>query len=58
MKLTTQDVLEWPVTKTDKDGGNVKVYQGFDLKNFNYAVIKTCSDQALANLKSLDNHMH
>ena len=62
-KLTTQDVMEWPVTKlvlsklSDEDGSNVKVYQGFELKNFSDVIIRACSDQALADLKSLDDHM-
>ena len=62
-KLTTQDVMEWPVTKfvlsklSHEDGGNVKVYQGFEMKNFSDAIIRACSDQALADLQSLDDHM-
>ena len=59
-KLTTQDVMEWSVTNLvlSKLSGNVKVYQGFELKSFRDAIIRTCSDQTLAELKSLDDHMH
>ena len=45
-KLTSQDVVEWPVTKViltklqDENGG--KVYQGSELHNFKDGTIKTC----------------
>lgn len=60
-KLTSQDVVEWPVTKVvlsklkDENGG--KVYQGSELHNFKDSTIKTCQDQALTDLKSLDDQM-
>lgn len=60
-KLTSQDVVEWPVTKVvlsklkDENGG--KVYQGSELHNFKDSTIKTCQDQALTDLKSLDDRM-
>ena len=60
-KLISQDMVKWPVTKVvlsklkDENGG--KVYQGSELHNFKDSTIKTCQDQALADLKSLDNRM-
>ena len=60
-KLTSQNPAEWPVTKVvlsrlkDENGG--KVYQGSELHNFRDTSTKTCQDQALADLKSLDEHM-
>jgi len=60
-KLTTQNPAEWPVTKwvlsklSDENGG--KVYQGAELHGFRDSTIKTCQDQALADLKSLDEWM-
>ena len=60
-KLTTQNLVEWSVTKVklskmnDENGG--KVYQGAELRGFRDSTIKTCQDQALADLKSLDEHM-
>ena len=62
-KLTSQDVVNWPVTKVVlsnlklKDENEGKVYQGSELHNFKDSTIKTCQDQALADLKSLDNRM-
>ena len=59
--LTSQNPVEWPLTKVvlsrlnDANGG--KVYQGSELHNFKETTIKSCGDQALADLKSLDNHM-
>jgi len=61
-KLTTQNPAEWPVTKvvlsklSDENGG--KVYQGAELHVFRDSTIKTCQDQVLADLKSLDKRMH
>ena len=40
----------------DENGG--KVYQGSELYNFKDSTIKVCQDQALVNLKSLDDRMH
>lgn len=60
-KLTSQNPLEWPVTKVvlsrlkDENGG--KVYQGSELHHFRDTTIKTCQDQALGDLKSLDEQM-
>lgn len=60
-KLTSQNPVEWPVTKVvlsrlkDENGG--KVYQGSELHHFRDTTTKTCADQALANLKSLDDQM-
>ena len=60
-KLTSQNPVEWPVTKMvlsrlkDENGG--KVYQGSELHQFRDTTIKTCADQALADLKSLDDKM-
>lgn len=60
-KLTSQNPVEWPVTKVvlsrlkDENGG--KVYQGSELHHFRDTTIKTCQDQALADLKSLDEQM-
>ena len=57
-KLTTQNPAEWPVTKwvlSDENGG--KVYQGAELHGFRDNTIKTCQDQALADMKSLDEWM-
>jgi len=60
-KLTSQNPVEWPVTKVvlsrlkDENGG--KVYQGSELHHFRDTTTKSCADQALANLKSLDDQM-
>ena len=60
-KLTSQNPAEWPVTKVvlsrlkDENGG--KVYQGSELHNFRDTSTKSCQDQALTDLKSLDEHM-
>ena len=60
-KLTSQDPVEWPVTKVvssrlkDENGG--KVYQGSELHHFRDTTIRSCADQALADLKSLDDQM-
>jgi hypothetical protein len=60
-KLTSQNPVEWPVTKVvlgrlkDENGG--KVYQGSELHRFKYTTTKSCADQALADLKSLDGWM-
>jgi len=53
-KLTTQDVMEWPVTsvvlsKLSEDNDS-KAYQGFELYNYRDNTVKTCIDQALADL--------
>ena len=61
-KLTSQDPVEWPVTKVvlsklkDENGG--KVYQGSELHRYSDATVKSCTDQALANLHSVDKQMH
>lgn len=39
----------------DENGG--KVYQGSELHHFRDTTTKTCQDQALADLKSLDEQM-
>ena len=39
----------------DENGG--KVYQGSELHHFRDTTTKSCADQALADLKSLDNQM-
>ena len=39
----------------DENGG--KVYQGAELRGFRDSTIKTCQDQALADLKFLDEQM-
>ena len=60
-KLTSVNPVEWPVTKVvlsklkDENGG--KVYQGSELHNFRDTTTKICADQALADLKSLDDRM-
>ena len=60
-KLTSQNPLEWPVTKVvlsrlkDEHGG--KVYQGAELHYFSDATTKSCKDQALADLNSLNEQM-
>ena len=60
-KLTLQDVMEWPVTRVvlsklkDENGG--KVYRGSELHNFKDSTIKTCQDQALFDLKSLNDQI-
>ena len=60
-KLTSQNPVEWPVTKVvlsklkDENGG--KVYQGSELHHFRDTTTKACQDQALADLKSLDDKM-
>ena len=60
-KLTSQNPVEWPVTKEvlsklkDENGG--KVYQGSDLHHFRDTTTKACQDQPLADLKSLDDKM-
>jgi len=60
-KLTSQDVVDWPVSKMvlsklENENGQ-KIYQGFEVHNFRESTIKTCEDQAVADLKSLDNRM-
>ena len=60
-KLTSQNPVEWPVTKLvlsklkDENGG--KEYQGSELHRFTGNTTKMCADQALADLKSLDDQM-
>ncbi len=60
-KLTSQNPGEWPVTKVvlsrlkDENGG--KVYQGSELHHFSDTTTKSCNDQALADLKSLDEQL-
>ena len=60
-KLTSQNPVEWPVTKVvlgklkDENGG--KEYQGFELHRFNESTAKVCADQAIADLRSLDDRM-
>ena len=51
-KLTSENPVEWPVTKVDlsklKDENGGKVYQGSELNKFRDTTTKTCQDQALA----------
>lgn len=57
-KLTSQNPVEWPVTKVvlkDQNGG--KVYQGSELHHFTDTTTNSCAVQALAGLKSLDDRM-
>ena len=60
-KLTSQDPIQWPTTKAvfsrlkDENGG--KVYQGAELQHFTATTAKACANQALTDLKSLDDHM-
>ena len=60
-KLTSQNPVEWPVTKVvlsrlkDQNGG--KVYQGSELHHFTDTTTNSCAVQALADLKSLDDCM-
>ena len=60
-KLSSQQPLEWPVTKLvlsrlrDEHGG--KVYQGSALNHCNALTTGSCKDQALADLNSLDEKM-
>ena len=60
-KLTSQDPIQWPTTKVvfsrlkDENGG--KVYQGAELQHFTATTAKACANQALTDLKSLDDHM-
>ena len=61
LKLTSQNPAEWPMTKVvlsrlkDENGG--KVYQGSELHHFRDTTTKTCQDQALTDLKSVDEQM-
>ena len=49
-------MTKWVLSKlSDENGG--KVYQGAELHGFRDSTIKTCQDQALADLKSLDEQM-
>ena len=49
-------MTKWVLSKlSDENGG--KVYQGAELHGFRDSTIKTCQDQALADLKSLDEWM-
>ena len=60
-RLTSKNPAEWPVTKVvlskvrDENGG--KVYQGSELRRFTDTTITTCQNEAIADLKSLDNEM-
>ena len=60
-KLTSQNSFEWPVTKVVlsklKDENRGKVYQGSELHHFRNTTTRTCQDQALTDLKSLDEQM-
>ena len=60
-KLTSQNPVKWPVTKvvlsTLKDENGGKVYQGSKLHHFRDTTTKACQDEALADLKSLDDMM-
>ena len=60
-KLTSQNPVEWPVTKVVliklKDENRGKVYQGLELHHFRDTIIKSCANQALSDLKSLDDRM-
>ena len=60
-KLTSQNPVEWPITKVVlsklKDENRGKVHQGSGLHHFRDTTTKACQDQALANLKSLDDKM-
>ena len=60
-KLSSQDPEEWPVTKVVlsrmKDGHGGKVYQGSELHHLTDVISKSCKDQALADLSSLDQKM-
>jgi len=60
-KLTSQDVVDWPISKMVlsklQDENGHKVYQGFELHSFKDSTIKACQEQALADLKSLDERM-
>ena len=55
-------MVDWPVSKTVlskfKNENGHKIYQGFELHKFSNSTIKTCQDQALADLKCLDDRMH
>ena len=57
-KLTLQDPLQWPTVKAvrskiiDEDGSSV--YQGVHLKKYNNSTVKSCKDQAIADLNRLD----
>ena len=59
--VTSLNPVEWPVTKVvlsrlkDENGG--KVYQGSELHDFRDTTTKGCADEALADLKSLDDKM-
>ena len=57
-KLILQDPLQWPTVKAvrskiiDEDGSSV--YQGVHLKKYNDSTVKSCKDQAIADLNRLD----
>lgn len=61
-KLSSQKPVEWPVLKVvisklkNENGG--KLYQGSELHHFSdTSTIKTCADQVLTDLRSLNNKM-
>ena len=60
-KLSSQDPLQWPTAKLlcsriKEEDGN-KVYQGAVLQRFNDTTKGSCKQQALADLKRLDERM-
>ena len=56
-----QDPLSWPTVKLVlgrlKDENDKKVYQGAVLTNYNSAMLKTCVNSALADVKRLESEM-
>ena len=60
-KLSLQDPLQWPTVKVvcskivDEDGS--KTYQGVCLKKYTDSTVKSCKDQALADLNRLDEKL-
>lgn len=54
-KTTSQNPVEWPVTKVVLS--KLKHENGSELHHFNDTSSRSCADQALSDLKSLDNLM-
>ena len=58
-KLTDLDPLQWPTVKLVCNRlANGTEYQGATLKHLNEATLRSCKDQALADLSRLEGKMH
>lgn len=56
--LTDLDPLQWPTVKLVRNRlTNGNEYQGATLKHFNEAMLKSCKDQALADVRRLEEKM-